>query len=211
MKKTLAIVSSLFVSASAYSAVGIVGGQVGDTFDQSGALIANGAVGVLVADFSNNGILDARNTVLSVNSFIGGGTDDRILGVYTASSGNFDFSGLTFEYTGSFNAGDHLYFLWFPSVTTVGATVGSGVSYGSFRSDVVQAASGADIAWVAPADGNYTLLGITASQGGDPAVTPAALTANLITAGAAIPEPSTAAALAASAILGFAATRRRRA
>lgn len=212
MKKLAITLSALALTASSYAAVGIVGGQIGDLFTSSNALIPNNSIGIVVADFSNNGVLDPLGTTLTANQFIGGGSDDMILGVYQSSGGNFDFSGLTFSYSGSFGAGDRLYFLWFPTINQLNATVGAGVSYGSFRSDVAQTLSGAEIAWIAPADGNYTLLALTASLGADPseALDPATLRATLTTAGAAIPEPSSFAAAAGLAMLGFAGMRKRR-
>jgi len=149
---------------------------------------------------------------LTANLFVGGGSDDLILGVYQSAGGNFDFSGLAFSYSGNFGAGDPLYFLWFPTINQFNATVGGGVSYGSFTSATAQTLTGAEIGWTAPADGNYTLLALTLSQGADPteAISPSLLKANLTTAGAAIPEPSSFAALAGFGMLGFAAIRKRR-
>lgn len=215
MKRALTISALLLAPLSSFAAVTITNGAIGPLRASNGSSIAVGSVGILVADFSNNGIIDAKNTVLSVNSFVGAGSDDQILGVFTATdldgSGHigFDFSGTSWNYQGNFGANDQLFFLWFPSISTVGATVGSGVSYGEFRSSSADVS--ADIAWIAPSDGqNVSIIAFGEVLGGSPAFSTAELTAAKITAGAAIPEPSSFAALAGLAMLGFAGMRKRR-
>jgi hypothetical protein len=157
--------------------------------------IGAGVVGILVADEGTTaGIVDPVNTVLSVGNYLGGTSDDRIIGTFTsissvAGQGNGfqkDFTALT--YSGNFNAGDKLYLLWFPTITTVGATVGAGQTYGSYRTDAVDVASGANIAWIAPSDGGtYNMSAYLDSIYSGSGVTAADFTASQVTA---VPEPS---------------------
>jgi len=60
MKKSLIAISSLFVAASSYAAVGIVGGQIGDLFTSSNALIPDNSIGIFVADLSRDGIVTLK-------------------------------------------------------------------------------------------------------------------------------------------------------
>jgi MYXO-CTERM domain-containing protein len=213
MKRTLSILALTLSAVAAHAAVTITAGNIAPVLDKNGQPVAAGSRGVLVADFSNNGIVLADNTQLSVGSFIGAGVDDRILGVFAASdlsgSGDFgfDFSGVSWSYSGNFGAGDHLYFMWFPEVFTSDSVLSQGTSYGVFRSDIKDVS--ADIAWVAAPDGqNVALVSLGGALGGDPGVSAAQLTASLATT--AIPEPSSFAAFAGLAVLGAVASRRRR-
>ncbi len=220
MSKSKLIVGLVAVglAVSAQAAVSITGGQIAPLRNSSGNIISAGTLGLLVIDQSSNGLLNAANTVLSANSFIGGGTDDLIVSTYLATdisgSGDigFDFSGATINVTGNTSAGDALYFVWFPTLTAsaVGTTVGGGVSYGAFTSAVKDASS--DIAWVVAPDGqNVAIYAISGALGGDPALTNSQATASLTTTGGVvIPEPSSFAALAGLAAVGMAASRRRR-
>jgi len=158
--------------------------------------IGAGVIGILVADEgTTSGIIDPYNTVLNVGNYLGGSSDDRIIGIFTqrtnvgGSNTGFaeDFTGLS--YSGNFNQGDKLYLLWFPTVTTPGATVGAGASYGVYRTDTIDTYSGADIAWFAPADGGtYNMSAYLDSIYPGSGVTTANFTASQITA---VPEPST--------------------
>ncbi len=210
------VAASLAVSAQA--AVSITGGLIGPLRNSAGNIISPGTLGLFVVDQSNNGLLNAANTVLSVNSFLGGGTDDLILGTYTAldigGSGEigFDFSGAVINISGNTSTGDNLYFVWFPTLTNsaIGTTVGGGISYGAFTSAIKD--EFADIAWVVPSDGASVSIGsLSAGLGGNPALTNLQATASLTTTGGVvIPEPSSFAALAGLAAVGMAASRRRR-
>jgi len=212
MNRSISLLSLIsFSTGLSHAAVTIIGGSIGPILDQTGSPVQLGAVGVLVADFSNDGVLNPFGTTLNVNSFVGNGTDDRILGVFSAldlsGAGDigYDFSGVSWEYGGAFGAGDRLHFLWFPSVTTFGSIVSGGLAYGSFTSDLVDVSATNN--WIAAPDGqNVSVVAFGASIGGSPSFPSSAFTATLT----AIPEPSSFAALAGLAVLGMVATRRRR-
>ena len=217
--KLLAGLVAASLAVSAQAAVSITAGQIAPLRNSAGNIISAGTLGLLVVDQSNNGLLNAANTVLSANSFLGGGTDDLIINTYTATdisgSGDigFDFSGAVINVTGNTNANDALYFVWFPTLTgsAVGTTVGGGVSYGAYTSAVKDDL--ADIAWVVAPDGqNVGIFSLSAALGGSPALTVSQATASLTTTGGVvIPEPSSFAVLAGLVAVGMAATRRRRA
>lgn len=213
MKLKLVTLSSLLCTAATASVTLV--GEVGALRNSSGVEVAPGAVAVIIADFSNNGIGDLFNTVLAANSFVGGGTDDKILHVGAISAVNgfssYSFSA-TFEYGGLFGPNDNLYVAWFPSINLIGSTVGGAVSYGLYRTSLIDTNSGSEIGWVAPPDGGaYNIAAYDNTIAPGAIATPAALTANLVTAGAPIPEPSAAAVLGGLIALGAVATRRRRA
>lgn len=212
-----------FLVASASSvngAVTIITGQIGPLRDSAGVTIPVGSLGFLVADQGGNGLVNAGSTFLSVGSFLGGTSDDLILASFTAFdlSGEgdvgFDFSGTVFNVvagssTSATTAGDPLYFVWFPTLTSasLNTSVAGNVSYGAFTSSIRD--ESADTGWVVPADGQIvSIISMSSSLGGNPGLTNAQATASFVTTP--IPEPSTAVALAGAAILGFAAVRRRR-
>lgn len=139
--------------ASIYQADGVTG-------------IGEGKVGLLVADEGGvPGLVNAGGTTLSVGSYLGGNSDDRIIAITTsvANVGGTGFSGFqdlfaSINYDGDFGAGDKLYLLWFPTITAIDSFIDGAVSYGVYRSDAVNLASGSDIAFVAPADGSTSNL-----------------------------------------------------
>jgi hypothetical protein len=180
--------------------------------------IGAGWIGIIVADEGTAaGIIDPYNTVLSVGNYLGGSSDDRIIGLTTSVSNvaGTGFSGFQQNYTGltysgNFDAGDNLYLLWFPTISTAGSTVGAGVSYGVYRSSTANTASGADIGFVAPSDGfAYNMSAYLNSIAGGGGVTAADFTASQITA---VPEPSLYGLLGVGAIglVLFRARNRRR-
>jgi hypothetical protein len=200
----------LVIASASYADVSINIGQIGELRNSAGSVIDVGSLGILVADQSNNGVLNAFQTTLMTGQFVGAGSDDRILGVYSAvnvGSGavGFDFSSTTWTYSGSFGQNDNLYFLWFPTISVGGSQVSAGTQYGQFRSDTKD--DGGDIAWVAPADGSSnSIYSLTAALGGSPAVSNVEFTATLT----AVPEPSSYAALLGACSLGFGLLRRRK-
>lgn len=170
--------------------VTITNGAVGIMRDQTGAMIAPGAIGLLVADTLGNGLVDPLGAILGVGNFLGGGGDDQIVGLYQAvdlgtDQIGFDLSGTTFNYSGNFEEGDALWLVWFPSISTPGSTVMAATGYGAFRSDSIDEMG--TMAWIAPAEGtNQDLFALDADLGGSPAVSQSAVTANFVT----VPEPS---------------------
>lgn len=189
-------------------------GQVASLRDDSGSAVAVGRVALLVADFSNDGLLNLGGTFLSEGNYLAGGTDDQILAVGFTSeieSGivGYNFSGTTFDYSGNFGTGDNLYVLWLPTISNHNIIVAAGLSYGQYRSGIVDAESGSDIAWIAPADGGaYSLAAFDTSINPSGIASPGDLTASLTTS--AVPEPATYAALFGLAAVGFCAWRKRR-
>jgi hypothetical protein len=115
----------------------------------------------------------------------------------------FNLSNTTLTYSGGFGAGDALYIVWFPTMTTPGVTVSSGTSYGVFRTDTPDSLG--TMAWTAPADGTtQSLFSLDNSLGGNPAISNSAFTANFT----AVPEPATV-GLFGVAALGVILLRRR--
>lgn len=183
--------------------------QVAGLLNSSGQSITAGSFGAVIVDQSGNGISDPLGAVFSAGQLFGG--DNLVLGVSSASDvtgeGNIGFDlAAVFELSTSLTVGDKLYFIWFPSVTNAAAPIGAATSYGLFTSEVITDLS--NIAWAVPADGTYSLNAYPVELGGS--YTPTQLRANNITAGSAVPEPSSFAAIAGLGILGVVATRRRR-
>lgn len=214
----LAAAAALMCFASSGHATITISAEYATIFQDNGSPIQSGRIGLLVADLGAiPGIVDPFGTTLTTGNFLGGGSDDLIIGTFqslsnVANTGGSGFqiqlSGIT--YGGDFGAGDKLYLLWFPTLTTIGSTVSSGVSYGVYRSDVPNVASGATAVtggFIAPADGSFINMSayIGSIAPGSP-VTQADFTANLTT----VPEPS-AVALFGVAALSMTLFRRRRA
>lgn len=200
-KKLLGLVASLAAAAASQASITLET-QFANLYDADGITqIGAGKIGILVADTDGTGITNAMNTVLTEGTFLGGSSDDLIVKVFTSINNVADFSGSSgfsdvsvITYSGNFTAGDNLYLLWFPTLTTAGSTVVDGTAYGVYRSDNVNTASGSDIAFVAPPDDNgvYTLAVFDNSLVPASGVTTSDLTANQV---AAVPEPSSTAIL----------------
>lgn len=226
MKSPLAVFAAVAIALTASNiknaqATITLTADYGALFQFNGSQIPVGSLGILVADTGvSSGIVDPVNTVLSQGNFLGGSSDDLILGVFSSinltpiggTNVGFQFE-LEATYSGNFNAGDKLYLLWFPTISTLGSTVGAGVSYGAYRSDTPNLPSGATPvtgAFIAPADGSLVNISALFNGPNDIApgspVTQADFTANLTT----VPEPS-AVALFGIAALSITLFRRRRA
>lgn len=172
--------------------------EFANLFTSNGTTQINaGIVGILVADESTKlGIANPYNTVLNVGNYLGGNSDDRIIGIFKSIAGvtghgaGFQVDLTNLSYSGNFNAGDQLYLLWFPTITTIGSTVNAGQTYGVYTSTSItpNSASGATMSWFSPADGSSnTLSAYLNSIYSGSGVTTADFTANKI---AAVPEPS---------------------
>lgn len=170
---------SLIVFASVAQASVTLNFDFGPAYTAGGAGMVNtGSLGVLVADTSGSGFAQGASLIgstLSTGSTLGG---NRILGVMNASEitgGIFgfsspvsvsDFTGLTTG-TATGLGGTPLMFYWFPSISSSGTTLGGGESYGSFRSNTIDAGSGSDISFNLPSDGGtYSLAAYDTTLGG---------------------------------------------
>ena len=203
--KCLALAAGLLSVTSAWSAITINFSGVA-FLDNSGNALPDGALIQIIASTQ-----DATFELPTPGSFVSG--DDIVIASFTVDSSTSGVPGGVVtalniadysSYSASFNLNDPLTIRWYPSLTS--GSVAPGVTtYGQFRSgDTVD---GSDISWAAPADGGntYNLSLISTDFGGS--VAPTALRANLAT----VPEPGSFAALAGFAVLGLAASRRRRA
>jgi hypothetical protein len=215
MRKHIIGALAFLAAASASHASITLETQFASLFEADGSTqIGAGKIGLLVADTDGTGITNALNSILTEGTFLGGTSGDLIVSVFTSinnvaghlgTSGFFDTLNIT--YSGNFDAGDDLYLLWFPTITTAGVTVLEGTSYGVYRSSVVNTASGSDIAFIAPPDGGaYTLASYLDTIETGSGVTPEEFTANFT----AVPEPATAAMLAMVGIGGLLFMMRRR-
>jgi len=210
------ILLSLFAVISVGHASITVQFQGGNFSDKLGAALLDGALGAVVADttgagFSGltDGSLDLVGSTLSVGQTLGS-SNVSILGLVAASDIGTGAGGFadTFSvtYTGGLAQGDNLGFYWFPTLTSVGGSVGNSVDYGFYRSDTVDVNAGADIAFVAPVDGfSYSLFTFDSSIDGS-APNASAFQAAYTTA---VPEPYSFALLAGCFGLAWVMVRRR--
>lgn len=201
MSSFRSLLVALFLSAaSTLSAAVSLVGQVGTLFqDDAVTPIPVGSLVILVADTdkaAHAGLANPFGTTLSVGSYLGGNSDDLIVGLYSASILDdgvigVDFGGTTFSYDGSFSAGDDLWLLWFPSQTVAGAILGAGVPFGSYRSDIVDFGSGSDIAFTAPPDGTIASLNAFSASTGFGLASDVELSATSVTPGSQPPTDLT--------------------
>jgi hypothetical protein len=213
ISKTLVVASLLGSLSSLNAGVSfLVDGEV--LSDANGAPIGQNSLVVLLASTTNSTFEPlAFGESLAVGSLWG---DDMVLwkgdissfgvdGVLNAATGNLNF-------TGNWGQNDAISLLWFPTLTTSNDALVGGASYGLYTNSSAIDGSGA---WITPADGssNYNLLFYTTNgeQLAAGSNSPSSGRATLTVTGAAIPEPSSFAALAGFAVLGLAASRRRRA
>lgn len=157
---------------------------------------------LLVADMDGNGFT-APVSGFSTTASSTWGDDDRIVARFDGSIDEFDGFFASAVIAADLYASKAIALYWFPSLTLDNSSLNAGVSYGT---------SVGTLSWIAPAVGgtlSYDFLGANSTGAyGTGVYTNAQMSANFTVAP--IPEPSAAVALAGAAILGVAATRRRR-
>jgi len=215
--KQIGLVFLICVAATTGMQAAVVLGsaQIGPLYESDGeTFISTGRVAILVASTTDNVFTSPFQTELTVGSYLGGSSDDLIIGRYFTSDLDegeddlfgVDLSGTSFSYSGSFNEGDKLALYWFPTIEDFNSSIGGSIQYGLYRSDVVDVDAGSQISFIAPDDDDsYILATYTEEFGGIASVND--LSANFITSS--IPEPSTYAAFAGLATLGLAVWRKR--
>ncbi len=209
MKLALPALTLLAASQlNASVALTVWGGQLRN---ELGDPVADGSLAILVADVDGDGFTFGSGLLgatFEVNDLFGG--DNLVLGVYsTYTDGGLGagvFNGnADFDYAGNFEQGDQLGLYWFPYITQPETGYTSLQAYGFFRTnDTYDPLNDSLIGFTAPADGAWTLDIFDNNANPQSLISPANLTAQ------AIPEPSTYALMAGTAMLGLAALRRKR-
>jgi len=153
MKKIAAIIACLVTTGASASITFDI--QAEDLRNSAGGIPSDALV-LLVSDTARDGFASiADGSSLALNGFLNGG-DDQILwrNSIQATTGGFapgafaDFTtGLNLG--GTWDAGDPLALLWFPSLTLASVQASGGDSYGFFSGP----ASAGSSDWVTPADG----------------------------------------------------------
>jgi hypothetical protein len=208
------IFSCLLFAAFASSSFGIVtlSLQTGIVNSSVGNPVAAGTVGILVADNFGTGLptsAELLGAILTAGGTIG---DSKILSVFQAgdidlvTSGNqmgFDVGGIVVDMqSGGLAQNTQLMLLWFPGITTVGATVTAGQQYGQYRSSTV---GDGDAAFLLPADGELRNIAyLTQGLGGSVPDNTFVASFNVV------PEPSVSILAMAGAMFAAFGRRRRR-
>lgn len=175
-------ISRLFISALAFPLLTVAStaatlNLAGDWLaDEKGVRgIPNGSLIMLVASTK-----DGDFSVPSSRGYVAPGSDDVVLGTFTADDGDGFINRGSYSETlranygdaanglAEFNAGDPLIIRWFPTLTQadLNSFPSGAVPYGEFRSNDVL--PGSDTAWVAPGSNQSTVsLSIAASALGN--------------------------------------------
>ncbi len=161
---TLAVASSFFLSLNATQAItfNLAGDWLADTDGVRG--IPNGSLIMLIASTKDKAF-DAP----SGDSLIPAGSDDVVLGYFTATDANGVLNRGSFFYSlrtrlkdssqglEDFDGGDPLLIRWFPTLTEedVNALPNGAIPYGEFRSE--SQLPGSSIPWVTPGSNSATV------------------------------------------------------
>lgn len=193
MKKIL--ISALLLGATVVAQANVtIDFTVGILNDASGSTpVADGSLIQLI------GSVDNAFAAPTPGAFIGG-NDVLLFSANFNSSTSGTPGAMLFSLTNvSLAAGTNLLLRWFPTLTNAAGSPGFSTAYGQYGSLT-------DVAWVSPSDGQTVSIDfLTIAAGGSTANS--AGHAGLTTA--AIPEPSTYAAIFGALVLGLAAYRRR--
>jgi len=175
-------------------------------YDSSNNLLVDNALGVIVEDTAGDGFQSSSlaGSTLSIGNFVG--ANDKIVDIIHASAGAFDDeSNTSIPFV---SPGHNLNLYWFPTILTIGSTVGSSVSYGSFTSAVANINSGGTSGMVSPNPGDtstiaYVDTDVAAGTGISPKTS---LKASFTT----VPEPSSFALLTGGLLMAGSMIRRRK-
>lgn len=176
--------------------------------DDSGLAVSTSALGLIVADTTGNGFGQLSVGSISVGSFIGSSDLVVFRADFTSAGtpGVFSSTASNVNLFGDWGAGDQLAFIWIPTFTTVSTNLSAGVRYGLVT----------DSAWLTPSDGGLSPVFqvISTTSNGFFSLNATTLSISDVQSRASlsvIPEPSTFVLFTGLGVIGFVATRRRRA
>lgn len=201
MKSILALLSFLALSAVASAQTVTIVFYIGILSNGAGTPVADNSLVQLIASPDSTFAAPTTTAFTGGNDvlFYTGGVDSSTV-ANTAGGTQISITGLDLAIYPI--AGYKVALRWYPTLTVASSTPGAGTAYGQFDYN-------SDPSWVVPAaNGSDTLYMLTTTAGGSLPDTTGRATQ---TTPAAIPEPSTYAALAGLAALGAAIWRKRRA
>ena len=163
--RLLTAVGVLVATAMSGSASVTINLGAGQLFQSDGTTaIPAGSLIQLVASTA-----DSTFTAPSPTSFTGSSADDVVLASFgTPDSTGFFTEPITFNLSGSLDAGDPLLLRWWPTLTTSSSAPGGGTPFGQFRTDATENFS--DTGWFVPADGSTITLNFldSSAEGSEP-------------------------------------------
>ncbi len=196
-KTKLGLILLVLGLAAAPQAPASVTLQVGmaNIYEADGLTLANG-IATYIVDRDGDGIGDLTMATTFLPD-----PDDLIIGKELIIDGEVGTTLAPFELTGTLNAGDKIWMVWYPGLTLAATAPGENQPYGVFRTDDTPMYS--DIPFVVPLDGTWNLFAYTINALGE--LNENTFVANLMT----VPEPSSA-MLVVLGLLGFRGIARRR-